>query len=166
MTARTIARRVIYGCAIGILISWIANELSFYFLKSDSARAPETIELVIPAGTAQQIRSGSAAPSIPEGMVFVVGDTFVVRNMDTQNHQLGPLFIPAGSSATMTFETPQKYSYACSFSSAEFLGIDVQLPITAWTRLTGAVLAGLPLGVLIALYGLVARPPTEGRRQP
>ena len=34
-------------------------------------------------------------------MSFVVGDTLVVKNEDSVEHQLGPLWIPAGSSASM-----------------------------------------------------------------
>jgi len=158
MTASKVLARFVYGSIIGILLAWGMNELTFHFLKTSSARAPKVIELVIPAGTAESVRHGEAEPSIPTGMVFVVGDSLVVRNQDSASHQLGPLFIPSGSSATMSFERPAQLSYACSFSPDDFFGLEVQLPVTASTRLLGAVFAGLPMGALIALYSLVATP--------
>jgi hypothetical protein len=158
MSASRILVRFVLASTVGILLAWGVNELMFHFLKSASARAPQTIELVIPAGTADKIHRGDREPSIPDGLAFVVGDILVVRNDDSTEHELGPLFIPAGSTATMTLGTADKYSYQCSFTPDSLFGLDVQLAVTALTRLTGAVLAGLPLGMLIALYSLVAAP--------
>ncbi len=63
---------------------------SFYFLK-ETARPPQEIVLTIPSGTADQVARGEQPPSIPENMVFVVGDTLVVKNDDTVDHKLGPV---------------------------------------------------------------------------
>ena len=161
MNAARIARRTALSLLIGVALAWGMNELTYHYLKSDSTRPPKTVELVIPAGTAQRVERGEAEAGIPTGMVFVIGDRLVVRNQDSANHQLGPLFIPAGSSATMRFEAAEKYSYSCSFVPQKTFGLDVQLPVTWATRAIGAVLAGLPLGVLIALYSLVVGPPTR-----
>lgn len=153
-----VIRRISLFLIIGIILAWGMNEISYIFLKTDASRAPGTIELVIPAGTAARVARGDKEPSIPEGMVFVIGDTLVVRNDDSLDHQLGPLFIPSGTSATLKFNTAEKMSYSCSFSASKAFGMDVQLPVTSFTRFTGAVLAGLPLGVLIALYSFVLQP--------
>jgi hypothetical protein len=155
MDTRRIIFRVAYSLLIGVLLAWGMNELTYRLLKTGSSRAPKTIELVIPAGTAEKVVQGQGQPTIPKNMIFVVGDTLVVRNADTKNHQLGPLFIPAGTSASLGFSAVEKYAYSCSFVPGNYLGLDVQLPVTALTRLTGAIFAGLPLGVLIALYSLI-----------
>ncbi len=140
---------------IGVLLAWVMNEITFQFLRNDASRAPEKIELVIPKGTGEKIAQGSVEPTIPEGMVFVIGDVLTVINQDGINHQLGPLYIPAGTSASLTFDIADKYSYSCSFVPDKTFGLDVQLPVTPMTRLTGAIFAGLPLGALIALYSFV-----------
>ncbi|MEW5942029.1 MAG: hypothetical protein AB1750_20375, partial [Chloroflexota bacterium] len=69
-----------------------------------------------------------------------------------------PLFIPPGTSASMSFDTPEGYSYSCTFQPDKALGLDVREPVTPYTRFTGILFGGLPLGALIALYSLVARP--------
>ena len=43
-------RRLIIVFLISLILVWVGSEVSFYFLKESSDRAPETIELVIPDG--------------------------------------------------------------------------------------------------------------------
>jgi hypothetical protein len=145
--------------ALGLLLAWVMNELTFLYLKSSFNRAPETIELVIPAGTAEHIAQGLEAPSIPQNMIFVVGDTLLVRNQDSASHRLGPLWIPAGTSARMIFSVPGNLAYVCSFQTDKYLGLEVHEPVTLSTRMVGVLTAGLPLGILIALYVIFAGPP-------
>ena len=85
-------------------------------------------------------------------MTFVVGDTLVVNNQDTVDHQLGPLWIPAGTSASLNLDAEQNYILDCSFQPTKFLGIDVLQPVTVGTRITGILFAGFPLGALFAVY--------------
>ncbi len=151
-------RRFALLIALGIVIAILINELSFSFLKSPAGRAPDKIELVIPAGTADRIARGEPDPAIPTDMTFVAGDTLVVKNEDAVDHHLGPLFIPAGSSASLLLSDANKYSYSCSFEKTQVFGLDVQEPVTSATRLYGILLAGLPLGIMLAIYSLVAYP--------
>ncbi len=46
-------------------------------------------------------------------------------------HQLGPLWIPAGSSASMPLKPHQKYAFQCSFVPTKIFGLDVAEP-TDW----------------------------------
>jgi len=91
-------------------------------------------------------------------MKFVVGDTLVVRNEDITTHQLGPLVVPPGSSASLVLDQEQNYAFQCSFQPTKYLGLDVQEPLTITTRLTGVLFGGLPMGALMAVYSLVAWP--------
>lgn len=145
---------------LGLLLALVFNELSFQFLRSDETRSPQVIELVIPPGTAEQVAQGNDSLLLPTTMTFVVGDVLLVHNNDRVNHQLGPMFIPAGSSASLTFDTIQHYAYVCSFQTERYLGLDVRQPLTLGIRLLGTLFAGLPLGALIAIYSLGARPLT------
>jgi hypothetical protein len=134
------------------------NEGSFLFLKSEAGRAPRTIELLIPEGTAEGMAQGHASPEIPTGMVFVIGDTLLVRNEDAADHRLGPLFVPAGTSASLKLDQAENFIFECSFQPSSYFGLDVREPVTWETRLYGILFAGVPLGSLLALYSFIIWP--------
>lgn len=150
-------KRVLLSCLIGIAISAVVTEFSFFTLR-EVRRSPQIIELTIPPGTAEHVARGEQPPSIPADMIFLVGDELVVKNEDSVAHELGPLFIPPGSSAHLSFTSEESYSYACSFQATKRLGLDVRAPVTAYTRIIGILFAGLPLGGLIAVYSIIVRP--------
>jgi hypothetical protein len=146
--------RIMISLLIGLVFGAVLSEVTFSFLK-ETARAPQEIVLTIPAGTAEQVARGEKPPNIPTDMIFVVGDTLVVKNEDTADHQLGPLWIPAGSSATLALGNTESLAYECSFQPSKYVNFDVREPLTFGTRIYGIVFAGLPLGVLIALYSII-----------
>jgi hypothetical protein len=151
---RIALKRILYSMLIGLAFGVIFNEVTFLFLR-ETARPPEVIELVIPAGTAERVARGEASPSIPASMTFVVGDTLVVQNNDTVGHVLGSLWIPSGTSASLSLEVAASQIYDCSFQPENYFGLDVREPLTLGTRLYGILFSGLPLGGLIALYSLI-----------
>lgn len=150
-------KRILISVLLGLLVAAVTIELSYQLLKREN-REPQQIELVIPAGTAQKVAGGQAPPSIPEDMTFVVGDTLVVVNQDTVDHQLGPLWIPAGTSASLNLDTKENYIMECSFQPGKVLGMDVLEPVTLGTRITGILFAGFPLGALFAVYSILLSP--------
>jgi len=141
---------MLIGIAIGVLIS----EVSFLFLQ-ETARPPQEIVLTIPAGTAEQVARGEQPPSIPKDMIFVVGDTLVMKNEDSLDHKLGELWIPANSTAQLALNEEQNMAFECSFQAGNYFGLDVRQSLTWGTRLYGVLYAGVPLGILIALYSFV-----------
>jgi hypothetical protein len=151
---RIILKRIIISLLVGLAIGAAISEITFIFLR-DSARPPETIILNIPPGTAQSVARGEQPPSLPDKMTFVVGDSLVVRNQDSVDHQLGPLWVPSGAEANLKLGTVESLAYECSFQTSSFIGIDVREPVTMGTRLYGIFYAGLPLGVLLALYSIL-----------
>ncbi len=155
MPRSQLIKRVCLSMLVGLALGTIISEGSFYFLNSGETRPPKTIELDIPAGTADRIARGEAVGSLPSSMLFVVGDTLIVKNQDSVVHQLGPLFIPPGTSASMDLDTEQSYAFACSFQPSKYLGLSVQPPLTVTTRIVGVLEAGLPLGMLIASYSVM-----------
>jgi len=88
-------------------------------------------------------------------MIFVVGDILVVQNQDVVDHKLGPLWIPANSSARLSLDREESLAFECSFQSDNYLGLDVHQSLTLSTRIYGIWYAGLPMAILIALYSLV-----------
>jgi hypothetical protein len=157
-----IIKRILISLFIGLLVGTLINEISFLFLR-ETARAPKVVELVIPDGTAERIARGETPPSIPASMTFVVGDTLMVKNEDKANHELGPLWIPAGSSASLLLDSVESYAYTCSFQPKKYFGMDVHEPLTLDTRIYGILYAGLPLSILIAVYAFII--PTKRKEE-
>ena len=154
MSRKEIGKRILISMLIGLLLGVVISEVPFIFLR-ETARAPKEITLLIPAGTADKVARGEQPPTIPENMAFVVGDTLIVKNEDAVDHKLGPLWIPANSSAQLQLDQEESFAYECSFQPRKYLGLDVNEPLTTGTRIYGMLYAGLPLGVLLALYSIV-----------
>jgi hypothetical protein len=150
-------KRLLVSIALGLLIGVTVSEVPFLFLQ-ETARAPREIVLTIPAGTSEQVARGEQPPSLPENMTFVVGDRLVVRNEDAVDHKLGPLWIPANSSAQLSLDQEENLAYECSFQPGKYFGLDVREPLTSKTRLYGIVYVAFPMAILIALYSLVVIP--------
>lgn len=147
-------KRIAISMLIGLLIGAVFSEVPFLFLR-ETARPPQEVILTIPAGTAEQVARGEQPPTIPENMIFVVGDTFVVKNEDIADHKLGPLWIPANSSARLSLNQKENLAFECSFQPGNYFGLDVREPLTLSTRIYGVTYVGIPMGILIALYSFV-----------
>ena len=152
--SKLIVKRILISLLIGTAIGAALSEITFLFLR-ETARTPKAIVLTIPAGTAEQVARGEQPPTLPENMIFVVGDLLIVKNEDAVDHQIGPLWIPAGASAHLALSTEENLAYECSFQTSKYIGLDVREPVTFGTRLYGILFAGLPLGVLIAIYSFI-----------
>lgn len=150
-------KRILISMLIGIAIGVLISEVSFIFLQ-ETARPPQEMVLTIPAGTAEQVARGEQPPSIPKDMIFVVGDTLVMKNEDSVDHKLGELWIPANSTAQLALNEEQNMAFECSFQAGNYFGLDVRQSLTWGTRLYGVLYAGVPLGILIALYSFVVPP--------
>jgi hypothetical protein len=147
-------KRLLISLLVGLLIGAAISEIPFLFLQ-ETARPPQEVVLTIPLGTADQVTRGEQPPTIPTDMIFVVGDVLVIRNEDTVDHKLGSLWIPARSSAQLALGQEESLAYECSFQPGNYFGLDVREALTLGTRIYGILFAGLPLGVLIALYSFI-----------
>lgn len=149
---------------VATIVAVVFNEVAFRLQAEESDRAPRRITFVIPQGTAERVRSGDPVQLFPEEMIFVVGDELQVTNQDVEPHQLGPVFVPAGTSASLLLEKAARLSYDCSFQSSRYLGLDVRPATTLGTRIIGLLLTAPTLAVLLYLYSLAARPIIAVRR--
>ncbi len=148
-------KRALIAFLLGLVLAGITSEVAYRLLKREN-REPSQIQLVIPAGTAKLVSEGGTPPEIPNDLNLVVGDVLVVVNRDEVDHQLGPLWIPAGASASMDLGAEESYMLECSFQPGRYQGIEVKQPVTWSTRLTGILFSGFPLGALFAIYsGLI-----------
>jgi hypothetical protein len=152
------AKRLLIVLALSTLAVFLISELGILLQNENAARAPETVELIIPAGTAAAVAAGEEAPGIPDEISFVLGDTLLVRNQDEVDHSLGPLYIPAGASARLTLEEPENFALTCSFKASRYLGLDVRPPTTWQTRLTALAFGVPPTAALFFVYSLAVYP--------
>lgn len=146
--------RVGIGLLLGVFFGWLLSEASYAFTpdKESAQRPPQTIKLVIPYGTANQVSQGVYNPSLPGSMTFVQGDTLVVKNEDKVSHQLGPLFIPPNTSSALSLDNANDYSYTCSFEPTKYIGLTVLPRVTSGTRFEAILAIALPTGMMLAVY--------------
>jgi hypothetical protein len=91
-------------------------------------------------------------------MTFVLGDTLVVKNEDLVDHQLGPLWIPPKTKASLVLDAAQRYAYSCSFKTTRYLGLNVKQATTWQTRVVGLGFAVPPTTMFFFIYSLVLWP--------
>jgi len=152
-----VIKRILLSIGLGLLIGALVSEVPFLFLR-DTARPPREITLTIPEGTSASVERGEQPVSIPENMTFVVGDKLIVNNEDLVDHKLGPLWIPANSSAQLSLDQEANFAYECTFQPGKYFGLDVREPLTPSTRLYGIFYVAVPMAILIALYSFVISP--------
>ena len=150
-------RLALVFCVVLVLVIGI-NEGAYMFQKDSEDRAPKTIELIIPAGTAAKVAAGQKDSSLSDHMVFMMGDTLVVKNEDSVDHQLGPIWVPPNSTASLPLIKPDKYAFSCSFVPSKILGLDVRQPTTIGVRLTATAISAPTVTALIFLYSLLVYP--------
>jgi hypothetical protein len=153
---KAILIRVVLSILVGILVSSVVTEVGFRLEGNTISRAPKTVILVIPNGTSEKVAQGENI--IPSDMAFMIGDTLLVRNEDSVTHTLGPMVVLAGSSASLKLDEAKNLVLTCSFETHKVFGIDVHEGLTLGTRIEGFLLAGIPMGVLLAAYSLVLWP--------
>lgn len=153
---------LLFLLAAGIML---AISEAVYLLREDRiSRAPEVITLDIPAGASERVQSGQALEEIPRQMIFVVGDTLVVNNRDSVPHELGPLWVPAGKSASLNLELASDFTYSCSFTPAKVFGLTVKEATTWMTRLTALWYGAPPLFMFFLVYSYLLWPVNKGAK--
>ncbi len=154
-----LVRRIAISCVIGIAVALVISEGSYYLLNDGTRRDPQTIELIIPAGTAEQVAAGKSVPSLPTNMTFVEGDVLLVKNQDVTDHQLGPVWVPPDATGSLALGEVNRFRFGCSFQPGRYLGIDVRpAGSSLQSRLLALILIGPPTIALIVVYGILVVP--------
>jgi len=150
----SLAFRIIVPVLMGFAIGFVMSEGPALWVNDPTSRPIQTIELVIPDGTADRVAAGEAPPAIPVGLKLATGDTLLVRNQDRVSHQLGPMWIPAGSTARLVFPRTVSSRYSCSFTAVGTFGIQVEQRLTGFERFVFCLVAGLPFAGLLAVVSV------------
>jgi hypothetical protein len=155
---KTALRRLALIFGVSLLFVLAISEIAHALQREDFDRPAEIVSITIPAGTAQKVAAGQDEPSIPAELSFVVGDTLLVYNDDSADHELGPLFIPAGASASLLMSDANQFEIACSFRPSQFLGLTVQEATTLNIRLVALAYVTPATTIFIFLYSLALWP--------
>jgi hypothetical protein len=156
MTKQFMALLFVASILAALLFGWVVSEVSYQLTREAVRDKPQTITLVIPPGTSQRVAAGQKTLSLPENLDLVQGDVLLVKNEDSVSHQLGPIWVPAGRSSSLNLDQASDYTMECSFRPSRSIDLTVRPTPTIQTRLMGIVSVGLPSGVLLWLYGVVA----------
>ncbi len=150
-------KRFLLILLISSVIAGLGSELAFRVQKHNIDRGSQEITLTIPEGTAANVAKGQAVPSLPEEMVFIVGDVLTVFNNDTETHELGPLLIPPGTKASMPMKEVENLALGCTFQPSRYLGIDIKEATTWGTRLLAISFVAPPTAIIAFLYSLAIK---------
>jgi hypothetical protein len=155
---KPVLKRLSLVFGISLIFVMAIGEIAHVLQREDYDRPPQTVAITIPLGTADRVSAGLEEPSIPSELSFVVGDTLLVYNDDRVEHELGPLFIPAGASASLLMSDINQFEYSCSFRPSQFLGLTVQEATTMNIRLVALAYVTPATTIFIFLYSLALWP--------
>jgi hypothetical protein len=82
-------------------------------------RQPQTVEVVVPAGTQDRLDAGETVAVMPALIELRVGDTLLIRNEDDADQTVGPYFVTAGGEISLTYSVPGRYEGYCPVSEGE-----------------------------------------------
>jgi hypothetical protein len=150
--------RLVVVFLISLVAMVIVIEGAYLIQREDTDRAPKTVQIIVPAGTAQRVAAGESVDLLPDNSTFVLGDVLEVINQDSVDHQLGPIWVPPGSMGRIVLEEVNKFSYSCSFAPSRYLGLDVKRPTTLVTRMTGLSISVPTTAAFLFIYSLALFP--------
>lgn len=150
--------RLLLTFIISLVAMVAVTEIAYLVQKDEADRAPKTVQIIIPRGASERVAAGESIDTLPEDMTFVIGDVLEVVNQDEVNHELGPIWVPPGSTGRIVLEEANKFSYSCSFAPSRYLGLDVKKPTTLNTRLTGLAISVPTTMVFLFIYSLAMYP--------
>ncbi len=91
----------------------------FVVTRSSDTHQSQTIEIVVPAGTADKLAAGEKVVVMPARLEFTVGDRLKIRNEDDQDQSVGPYQVRAGEEIVLEYGKPGMYEGYCPVSEGE-----------------------------------------------
>ena len=87
---------------------------------------PQTVEIVVPAGTQERLFAGEEVVVMPARLELRVGDTLLIRNEDSVTQSVGPYLVQAGGEVRLTYGEPGTYEGYCPLSEGQRYEIVVE----------------------------------------
>ncbi len=143
--------------AAGIGLAGFISTAAWIALSDGPLRDPESVEVRIPAGTAEAIERGAAVSAIPANLRFVQGDSLVLRNEDSVAHAVGSYSVGPGTTLTLALDRASSSSLLCSFHPQGSIGLDVRPRTSPLMVLWPTLIIGIPLGIVAVVVVEVTR---------
>ena len=89
-------------------------------------REPETIEIIVPAGTQDRLIAGETVEVMPARLELHVGDTLLIRNEDRVTQSIGPFIVAAGQQTRLIYGSPGRFEGYCPLSAGNRYEIVVE----------------------------------------
>ncbi|MCC7365414.1 MAG: hypothetical protein IT303_13695 [Dehalococcoidia bacterium] len=134
--------------------AWALNFI-WWLLLPVREEGPETVDLVIPEGTAAIVFEGKSVPIIPTAFELAPGSKLRVSNEDTVEHEIAGQAVPAGSVATIEVPTDGG-DIVCTIHPSGYLGLTLTERPGILSTIVPSLLLGVPLGVLLFLVIAIA----------
>lgn len=151
------AMRWAFWLLAGLAFAAGISAASWFALRDAPGRGPGPVELTIPPGTYERIRSGAALSPIPSTLELVQGDTLIVRNADSVQHRIGLFTVPPGGVTSIPLTRASSQSFVCSFHPAGVIGLNVKARSSPWTIVWPTLLLGVPFGIAFGALATVMR---------
>ena len=132
----------------GLALAGFISAAAWVALSDGPLRAPDSVEIVIPEGTAAAIERGAAVSAIPRNLRLVEGDTLVLRNQDVVPHQIGSYSVGPGTTLSVPLANASSATLLCSFHPQGSIGLDVRPHTSALLVLWPTLIIGIPLGLV------------------
>lgn len=141
-------------------LAWIAAFVWWWLLPPS-----QSLEVVIPVDTAALVRAGEVPPGLPKQLVVRRGDSLIVRNLDSEPHRLGPLWIAPTTSETTIVSGAffAEGSLLCTIHPAGALAVTPRARPGIATTIPVALLAGVPMAFAGLLGAAIASRLDDGR---
>lgn len=152
--------------AAGIGLAAFISAAAWIALSDGPLRAPHSVEVRIPAGTAEAIERGEAVSAIPGDLRFVQGDRLVLKNEDVVAHTVGSYSVGPGTTLTLPLDNASSSSLLCSFHPQGSIALDVRPRTSPLMVLWPTLIIGVPLGIVAVVVVEVARRLDVGAPEP
>jgi hypothetical protein len=105
--------------AVPVLVVVAGVVVWTFAAQDDGTREPDTIEIVVPAGTQDRLSAGESVVLMPARIELRVGDQLVIRNDDDVSHLVGPYQVDPGDNMFVQYGAPGVYEGYCALSEGE-----------------------------------------------
>jgi hypothetical protein len=110
--------------ATALLVAAVLAAVALVGCGSDPE--PQTVEIVVPAGTQERLFAGETVEVMPARLELRVGDTLLIRNEDSVTQSVGPYLVEAGGEMRLTYGSPGRFEGYCPLSEGQRYEIVVE----------------------------------------
>lgn len=138
---------------VGFVGAWALSIIWWALIEPAAANA-ETLELIIPEGTAAAIEAGGQPPFIPNALSLGRNKSMIIRNNDVVEHSVGSWVVPPGGVAEVK-AAGEDEQVTCTIHPSGVLGVTIDEQPPFASTIFPSLLLGLPLGLVFGVAAAV-----------